>query len=152
MKSINCPVQKKAALKRYNQEKEKAYNKGKQKSQVRYNELLKKANDINIDGKHDIRDIREAIKDLPEEEQKIVLELAKQKQERIAHRDEMKRQKELQKKIKTQIKAQKDLIKSINKLAENLGNNFDNASKNLPDSGGFADDMKAAMRILALYG
>ena len=137
-------AERKEAQKAYDLEKQQALKEGKEKSQQRYNELLERANSINIDGKHDIKDIREAIKDLPEEEKKIVLELARQKQERVAHRQEMKKQKEMQKKLREQIKAQKDLISSINKLAENITGNFGNMSNNLPDTSVFASDMDKA--------
>jgi hypothetical protein len=132
------------ALQAYDLEKQRAQGRSKEQAQERYNQLLERANSINIDGKHDIKDIREAIKDLPAEEKKVVLELAKQKQERLAHRQEMKRQKELQKKLKEQIKAQKDLIAGINKLAQGLSGNFVDMANNLPDTTKFAIDLNAA--------
>ena len=118
--------------------------KQKNKHQKDFNRLAGIANKINIDGKHDLKDIREAIKDLSPEEQEIVLQLTQQRLERQAHRDQLKAMKKQNKTIKEQMKAQKDLIKAISQLTTTL-----DFSKHGEDATKFADELERAFAAVS---
>ncbi len=85
-------------------------------AQANYNELLGIANGIQIDGKHDLRDIRQAIKGRSREEQEVILQLAQQRLEMQAHKDALKAQKKAHRDIQKLIKAQKDLMETLSNL------------------------------------
>ena len=111
----------------------------KKKHQKDFNRLAGIANKIQIDGKHDLKDIRDAIKDLSPEEQEIVLQLVQQRLERQQHRDQLKAMKKQNKTIKDQMKTQKDLIKAISDLTKTL-----DFSQHSEDAAAFANELERA--------
>jgi TP901 family phage tail tape measure protein len=110
-------------------------------AQARFNELKAKARAIDIDGKNDARDIREAIKGLPDDEAKIVLELAKQRLERREAREEIKRHRKEQKLVNEQIEAQNRLVAALENLFKNLDSPME---RNKTTAEGFAGALGAA--------
>jgi hypothetical protein len=110
-------------------------------AQARFNELKAKARAIDIDGKNDARDIREAIKGLPDDEAKIVLELARQRLERKEAREEIKRQRKEQKLANEQLAAQNRLVTALENLFKSLS---DPLEQNKTTAEGFAGALGAA--------
>lgn len=85
----------------------------KESGEKRYAELLELANGIQLDGVHDARDIRDAIKGLSEEEAQVVLELAKQKYEREQHKAQRKQEREEFKELKEKYDEQLGWVTAI---------------------------------------
>lgn len=135
-----------AAEAAYNAEKEAAAAAAEIEAQKKYNELKNKARQLDLDGVNDRREIRALMAGMSEDEKKAFLSLVEQKQERKAHKQALKDQKEEEERVEAAIAAQEALVASIKELVDQISGGFAGMENGIPvdATSHFADELHRA--------